>query len=147
MQYTDVQTREAVTYTGFVREGHIQLAETVTLPEGSMVYVLVPVTVDVNAARRKATRWLLEHVGNMLRADQPHFVRTQTHAFWRFGVFVIALAHDPIGPVGYVDVSATNGDILTDEQTAEEIARHGECLECIKHRGYSSDNILKQVLP
>jgi hypothetical protein len=36
MQRADVQTGELAAYTGFVREGRIQLAETVTLPEGSL---------------------------------------------------------------------------------------------------------------
>ncbi len=131
MQRADVQAGYAATYTGIVHEGQIQLAERVTLPEGSMVYVLVPLSVDVNIARRKANRWLLEYVGNMLRANHPRFVRTQTHTLWRFGVFVTALSHAPLGPVGYVDVDATSSEVLTDEQAAEEIASHGERLECV----------------
>jgi hypothetical protein len=78
MQHTEGQTGELATYTDVVREGQIQLAETVTLPEGSMVYILIPVAIDVNVTRRRANHWLLENVGNMLRADHPHFVRTLT---------------------------------------------------------------------
>jgi hypothetical protein len=131
MQRVDVQTGELAAYTGFVREGRIQLAETVTLPEGSMVYVLIPVVVDVNTARRKANRWLLENVGVMLRADRPSFVRSATRPLWRFGAYVTAVSREPIGPVGYVEVDAVNGAVLADAQTAEEIAARGERLECL----------------
>ncbi|MBN1487427.1 MAG: hypothetical protein JW981_07280 [Anaerolineae bacterium] len=131
MQRTGIQTGELAAYTGVVREGRIQLVETVTLPEGSMVYVLVPVAVDVNAARRKANRWLLENVGNMLRADHPLFVRLPNQTIWRFGAFVTASSHKPIGPVGYIDVDTVSGEVLADDQTAEEIATRGERLECI----------------
>ncbi|HOT91668.1 MAG TPA: hypothetical protein PLJ78_06640 [Anaerolineae bacterium] len=131
MQQTEVQAGGLTAYTGFVREGHIQLAETVTLPEGSMVYVLVPVTVDAITARRKANRWLLEHVGVMLRADRPTFVRSATRPLWRFGAYVTAVSREPVGPVGYVEVDAINGMVLADARTAEEIAARGERLECL----------------
>jgi len=137
MQRADVQeTGQArnpsiAAYTGFVREGRIQLAEPAVLPEGSLVYVLVPVVVDAHIARRKANRWLLENVGNMMRADQPVFVRSQGRAVWRFGAFVTAISHPPVGPVGHVDVDAATGEVLADDHTAEEIASRGERLECI----------------
>jgi hypothetical protein len=131
MQRVDVQTGGLAAYTGVVREGRIQLAETVTLPEGSMVYVLIPVVVDVATARRKANRWLLEHVGVMLRADRPTFVRSATRSLWRFGAYVTAASRELVGPVGYVEVDAANGAVLADAQTAEEIAARGERLECL----------------
>jgi len=137
MQRVDVQTGGLAAYTGVVREGRIQLAETVTLPEGSMVYVLIPVVVDVNTARRKANRWLLENVGVMLRADRPSFVRSATRPLWRFGAYVTAASRDPVGPVGYVEVDAVNGAVLADAHTAEEIAIRGERLECLP---LSADN-------
>jgi hypothetical protein len=68
----------------------------------------------------------LENVGNMLRADHPHFVRTPTGTLWRFGAFVTASSHEPVGPVGYVDVDTASGEVLSDAQTAEEIAKRGE---------------------
>jgi hypothetical protein len=139
MQRADVQETGQVhnpsiaAYTGFVREGRIQLAEPADLPEGSLVYVLVPMVVDAHAARRKANRWLLENVGNMMRADQPVFVRSRGRAAWRFGAFVTAISHPPIGPVGYVDIDVATGEVLADDHTAEEIASRGERLECIPH--------------
>ena len=137
MQRVDVQRAEQVqnpsiaAYTGFVREGRIQLAEPADLPEGSLVYVLVPMVVDAHTAGRKANRWLLENVGNMMRADQPVFVRSRGRAAWRFGAFVTAISHPPIGPVGYLDVDVATGEVLADDHTAEEIASRGERLECI----------------
>lgn len=57
------------TYIGVVREGQIRLAESITLPEGSQVYVVVPAVMDEHIARHKANRWLIENVGNMVMAD------------------------------------------------------------------------------
>jgi hypothetical protein len=96
-----------------------------------MLEVEEPMVVDAHAARRKANRWLLENVGNMMRADQPVFVRSRGRAAWRFGAFVTAISHPPIGPVGYVDVDVATGEVLADDHTAEEIASRGERLECI----------------
>ena len=86
--------------------------------------------VDAHAARRKANRWLLENVGNMMRADQPVFVRSRGRAAWRFGAFVTAILHPPVGPAGYVDVDAATGEVLADDHAAEEIASRGERLVC-----------------
>ncbi len=127
----EAPTGSLAAYTGFVREGHIQLAEKVTLPEGSLVYVLIPPVIDVAVAQRKANRWLLDHVGTMLRADHPVFLRFPTHTVWRFAAFVTAATHAPIGPVGYVDIDATTGVVLANTHLAEEIAARGERLECI----------------
>ena len=88
------------TYQGIVRGGNIQVEGTADLPEGSHVVIIVPgehPPMEERAAQRKATRWLVEHVGNMLLADEGRLV----------------------------DVDAAHGNMLTDEQQAEELIHHG----------------------
>lgn len=117
------------TYVGVVQEGRIRLEERVTLPEGSRVYVVVPTLVDERTARRKANRWLAEWVGDMVMADRAEQVQLPDgRPVWRFGAFITSLAHNPIGPIGHVDVEASSGLVLTDIQMAQEMIARGECL-------------------
>ena len=117
------------TYQGVVHQGHIQLPATAELPEGSHVYVIVggqePMLAEP-VARRKATRWLAEYVGNMLIAQEGYLTETEQTLVWRFGAFIIARGHKPRGPIGYVDVDAHNGNVLADIQKAEEMMAYGE---------------------
>jgi hypothetical protein len=117
------------THRGIVRKGHIQLTPTTELPEGSHVYVIVagqePI-LDERTAQRKATRWLVEYVGNMLVADEGRLGDANDRIVWRFGAFITGRGHKPRGPIGYVDVEAHGGEILTTEQQADEMIAHGE---------------------
>ncbi len=117
------------TYVGIVREGRIHLAEPVTLPEGSQVYVVVPTVIDERLAHRKANRWLIENVGNMVMADRAALVQSAGRSVWRFGAFITALSHEPLGPIGHIEVDAVNGEVLADVHLAEEMVRRGERFE------------------
>jgi hypothetical protein len=118
------------TFIGIVQQdGHIHLTEPAKLPEGSLVYVVVPAALDVHAARRRANRWLMDHVGDMVMANQPAFTKTDERAIWRFGAFVTALRKQPQGPIGYVDVDASTGQVLTDTVAAQEMITRGKQVE------------------
>lgn len=117
------------TYIGVVREGQIRLAESITLPEGSQVYVVVPAAVDERAARRKANRWLIENVGNMIMADRAALVQSSDRSVWRFGAFITALSHEPLGPIGYIEIDIASGEVLANAHLAEEMIRRGEHFE------------------
>lgn len=117
------------TYIGVVQEGRIHLEERPPLPEGSLVYVVVPAMVDERTARRKANRWLAEWVGDMVMADRAERVQLPDGRLtWRFGAFITSLSHDPIGPIGHVDVGATSGTVMASEQVAQEMIARGERL-------------------
>ena len=85
--------------------------------------------VDECRARQVANRWLAEHVGDMLMADQAVLEQRGNRLVWRLGAYVTALSHEPFGPVGYVEMDAGTGQVLTDENAAKEIAQRGEHLE------------------
>ena len=117
------------TFQGVVREGRIQITPTTQLPEGSHVYLLVTgpePLLDEQVARRKATRWLVENVGNMLVADEGRLLEGEGQIIWRFGAFITGRGHRPRGPIGYTDVDAHTGEFLSTEQQAEELKAHGE---------------------
>lgn len=116
------------TYQGIVKEGRIELPTTTELPEGSQVVVIVagkePLLAE-DLAQRKATRWLVEYVGNMLMADEGRLAEIDGRVVWRFGAFITGRGHTPWGPIGYVDVSAHTGDLLMTEKQANELIAHG----------------------
>jgi len=89
----------------------------------------VRLAVDEHTARRRANRWLVERVGNMVMADQPLLTQSGGQPVWRFAAFVTSLSHAPRGPIGYVNVDATTGDVLADDGAVEEMRRHGASLE------------------
>jgi hypothetical protein len=117
------------TYQGIVHEGRIQLSDSANLPEGSHVYVIVTnqeLMISEHVAQRKATRWLVEWVGNMLIAQKGRLVERDSRVVWRFGAFVTAQGHQPRGPIGYVDVDIQSGEVLADTQLATEMIADGE---------------------
>ena len=89
----------------------------------------VRLAVDEGTARRKANRWLVERVGNMVMADQPRLVQSEDRLVWRCDAFVTSLSHPPRGPIGHVDVDATTGEVLATERAVEEMRRHGVSLQ------------------
>jgi hypothetical protein len=85
--------------------------------------------VDEQTARRRANRWLVERVGNMVMADHLTLTQSEGQPVWRCEAFVTSLSHEPRGPIGYVNVDATNGDILADDAVVEEIRQRGASLQ------------------
>jgi hypothetical protein len=116
------------TYSGVVREGRIRLTPSTELPEGSQLYITVvgqePI-LDKHTAQRKATRWLVEYVGNMLVADGGRLQEVNGRIVWRYDAFVTGRGHKPRGPIGYVDIDAHSGEPLATEQQADEMIKHG----------------------
>lgn len=122
-------------YQGVVRRGRIELPAQTELPEGSRVVVIVtgptPI-VDEPIARRKATRWLVENVGNMLAADEGRLVEEGGQPVWRFGAYVTGRGHAPLGPVGHVDVDAHAGELIPDHRQAQRLLTNAQSLaDCL----------------
>lgn len=117
------------TYSGVVQQGRIHLTPPTELPEGSQVTITVvgqePI-VDEATARRKASRWLGEYVGNMLVADGGRLHEVDGRVVWRYDAFITGRGHKPRGPIGYVDVEAHSGELLVTEQQADEMIAYGE---------------------
>lgn len=81
---------------------------------------------DERQARRKASGWLCDHVSYMVGPDHANLIERNGQPVWRFGAFLTGRSHPPIGPLGYVDVDATSGEVLVDAETAEEMIRRGQ---------------------
>ncbi len=114
-------------YQGVVQHGHIRLPAGTPMPDGMRVLVTFLPPVDEAQARRAATRWLVDNVGDAVMADQATLAcSTGGRQVWRFGAFITASSHDPWGPIGYVDVDLDTGAVLTDVTAVEEMIRRSE---------------------
>jgi hypothetical protein len=114
-------------YVGIIREGKVEFETPVALAEGSQV-VVFPSQLDEQAARRRANRWLAEHVGNVAGTEKQGVLQQiDNQIVWRFEVFVSGVTYStPIGPLGQVDVEANTGQILNTQQTAQEMMKRGK---------------------
>ena len=115
------------TYEGVVQQGRIRLPASAVMPEGARVYVTIVPGLDERTARRKANGWLGEHVGNLVMAGDGQLTRARDadRQVWRFGAFTSSVQTEPFGPIGYVEVDAETGAVLTNHSEAEQMIERG----------------------
>ena len=110
----------------------------VELPDvepGTLVTVLiVPANVavpmvDAAVARRAANGWLTDHVGHLVMGRDPRLLSDGQRTWWRVAAFVTNVYREPFGPVGFVDIDAETGQVLSGPKTAQEILHYGAQLE------------------
>ena len=90
------------------------------------VYVQAEV-LSAEAVRRRANVWLLENVGNLLRAESPELVLGE-QLTWRVDVVLTSPTRGHIGRVGRLEIDATAGAVLADKSTIQEILTHARAL-------------------
>ncbi|MEX1021131.1 MAG: hypothetical protein WDZ49_15840 [Litorilinea sp.] len=118
----------AVTVSGKLHKGRVELNTPIDLPDGSEVYVVAQVGIEKQAAHRKANGWLVDHVGNLVMAGDGALVQSGDRWVWRFHAYLTSASQPPRGPVGEVDVDATTGDVLNAPQTIEMMYARGDRL-------------------
>ena len=79
------------------------------------VHILAKVISD-ETARREANYWLLENVGNLLRADNPELVLGE-QLIWRFDIVLTPPTRGQVGLVGRLELDAITGKVLAEELT------------------------------
>jgi len=90
--------------------------------------VAVPM-VDAAAARRKANGWLTDHVGHLVMGKDPRLLSDGQRILWRVAAYVTNVYREPFGPVGFVDIDANTGQVLSGPGIAQEILHYGAHLE------------------
>jgi hypothetical protein len=90
--------------------------------------VTIPV-VDAAAARRKANGWLTDRVGHLVMGKDPRMLSDGKRTWWRVAAYVTNVHREPFGPIGFVDVDAASGKVLSDDNTAQELQQYGARLE------------------
>ncbi len=114
------------TYPALVRNGKIEPLAPLALPEGSTVYLIVQPGIDKRTARRRATGWLMDHVGNLVGADDGMLVQKDNRWIWQFNAYLTSLSQARRGPIGQVELDADTGELLTDQSTVEAMYERGQ---------------------
>src|SRR5262245_25271416 len=78
---------------------------------------------SAEVARRRANRWLLENVGNLLRAEALELV-VGDQLMWRVEVVLTSPAQGRVGWVGRLFLDASTGQVVADEDSIQEILAH-----------------------
>ena len=99
-------------------------------PDGVSDSEHVHVSVHVNAqvmspdrARRKASGWLLDQVGNLLHAETPQLVLDQ-HLVWQFQVALTSPKQGTVGYIGTVRLDAQSGEVVAPDSTRSILHHH-----------------------
>ncbi len=89
------------------------------------VQISIEAVVNVAAkhARRRVTAWLASEVGNMLMAGEPCLVISR-NTVWRLPVLLTSSEKGMIGEVGWVDVDAASGELMTSDELRAQILNH-----------------------
>lgn len=114
-----------LTYPGRLHDGKVEFTSQIDLPEGSEVYIVVAPGIEMRIAQRKANGWLVDYVGNMVMAADGALVQQGSRWVWRFHAYLTAFTHEPYGPIGFVDVDANTGAILSDQRAIEVMRERG----------------------
>ena len=82
---------------------------------------------SADAARREANYWLLENVGNLLRADNLELLLGD-QLVWRIDIVLTSSTRGQVGVVGRIELDAITGEVLADETLAQELAPRAHAL-------------------
>lgn len=97
------------------------------------IKLIESVAISATVARRKVNVVTLEHVSNLLLADEPTLVNESGRWVWRVPIDLTFPKRGRVGSVGELDVDAQNGNVYFDEETLEGMR-------------VKADQIAKQVL-
>lgn len=70
--------------------------------------------------RRQANVWLLEHIGNLLRAESPELVLREP-LVWRLDIVLTSPTKGRVGMIGRLEIDAVTGEVLADETLTQEL--------------------------
>jgi hypothetical protein len=76
--------------------------------------------ISAEAARKQANVWLLENVGNLLRAESPELV-LMDKPVWRVAVSLTSPNLGSVGCVGNLELDAVSGEVLDSERVMAEL--------------------------
>jgi hypothetical protein len=122
------ETIVVTTYIGTVRNGKVEFAPPLTLPEGSQVRVTLSPVLNERQAAGKVNVWLAHQVGDAVGVMQGTLVQVEERAVWRFEAFITGVNFDPVGPLGQIEVDADTGEMLSSPKTAEAMIERGRQL-------------------
>jgi hypothetical protein len=90
--------------------------------------VVASLPVAAKAAQKKVNVYLLDQLGTGLGADSPHLWITDRQIVWHVPVFLSLSKFGDLGQVGYIDVDAKTGTLLTTPANDSQIIQHANLL-------------------
>jgi hypothetical protein len=86
------------------------------------------IKLEARTAQRLVTKWVVDHVGNLLCGDTPLLVNTGDKFYWRVPVVLGSTRAGLLGQAGTIDVDAETGKLLINSQLAGEILENAQTL-------------------
>ena len=106
--------------------------ETVDLPDKGLFelnfHQIVDIKVHADMARRRVTRYVGDHIGDLLYGEKPSLVLQARRAVWRVPVVVATGLSGRIGQVGAVDVDVETGEFTITDELVQEIKENAHRL-------------------
>lgn len=99
-------------------------------PSASRLQVSVHLQAEIvapEAARRRANVWLLEHVGNLLRAETPELILGE-RLIWRSDVVLTNPQVGVVGRIGRIELDAATGEVLDEDAAAADLIANAYAL-------------------
>jgi len=90
--------------------------------------VVAALPVAAKAAQKKVNGYLLDQLGTGLGADSPHLWITDRQIMWHVPVFLSLPSFGDLGQVGFIDVDAKTGKLLTTSANDAQIIQHANLL-------------------
>jgi len=116
--------------TAIYEHGVLRPLQDVPLREQETVHLLVlppRVTISAAAARRKVSRFVLDEISYLMGGEQPTLTLTD-RLYWRVPVVLTHPEQGTVGTVGFIDVDAETGDLITTPTLVEELRHHARAL-------------------
>ena len=83
--------------------------------------------ISAEAARKQANVWLLENVGNLLRAESAELILRDKPA-WRVVVWLTSPVLGAVDCIGNLELDAVSGEVLDSERVMAELNTNGYSL-------------------
>ncbi|MFQ6100564.1 MAG: antitoxin family protein [Anaerolineae bacterium] len=105
-----------------LQDVHLREQQTVKL------HVLPPrVLISAADARRKVSRFVLDEISYLMGGEQPALVKTD-RLYWRVPVVLTNPTPGTVGTVGFIDVDAETGDLVTTPALIKELICNAHAL-------------------
>lgn len=105
-----------------------EVVETEVAPVCLSLHVVVTLNVTAADARRRVNRQVVTELGTGLIGRDPHLVVEGERVYWRVPVVLSLPGWGDLGQVGYIDVDADSGEVISGEVVQRRIVEHARRL-------------------
>jgi hypothetical protein len=104
--------------------------ETITPPDTGTLNLDLRLTADIRItpddARRSVSKFVGNHIADLLHGDRPDLIICADGAYWRVPVVLSSKSLGRIGQVGSLDVDVESGDLRVSKHIIAEIEHNAQ---------------------